>query len=216
MSLSERSAPQLSGTRIPAAGRAGIAVLVGIAIGAATSFGQAWLPDSWVAVTNSASPWLLGAFVAGALQVRRGWAVPAGLVCCLLEVLAYYVITPLRGYPVDRTEIVFWACCAIVGGPLFGWAGWAWLRAGDRLRPVGAAFLPATFLAEAIGSYQLRLHYESDVLLYTVIGLVLLAVVAARTRRPTRTVLTTAALTAVGIAAYWLVLDSVGTLVFLG
>lgn len=211
MSLTEQAAPGRTGALV---GRAAAAALVGVAIGTATSFGQAWLPDSLVAVTNSASPWLLGAFVAGALQVRRGWAVPAGLACCLLEVLAYYVVTPLRGYPVDLTEIVLWTGCAIVGGPLFGWAGWAWLRAADRLRPVGAAFLPATFLAEAIGSYQLRLQYEADVLLYGVIGLVLLAVAAASTRRPARTALATLAFGAVGILVYWLALDALGAIAF--
>jgi hypothetical protein len=43
------------------------AATIGIVIGALTSFGQAHLNLPWSALVNSASPWLLGGFAAGAL-----------------------------------------------------------------------------------------------------------------------------------------------------
>jgi hypothetical protein len=186
---------------------AAIAVAIGIVVGSVTSFAQARLDLPWSALANSASPWLLGGFVAGALQARRTAAVVAGLGTCVLEVVAYYVTAAARGYPVNRAEIVFWVVCAVFGGPLFGWAGWAWWRAADRLSPFGAGLAPATFLAEAIGTYELRLHYQSTVVLYVAIGLALLAVVTVASRavrkRPIRMITSTAVATLVGIAIYW-------------
>jgi hypothetical protein len=186
------------------AARLGAAGLVGLVIGTATSFAQAWLGGTWQALANSASPWLLGAFVAGAIQLRCGRAVLAGLGCCVLEVVGYYALTSARGFAVSQTEIVFWAVCAVLGGPVFGWAGWGWRRASGSVRAVGAAFLPGTFLAEAIGTYQLRLHYHADAVLFAVIGLILLAVVVTPTRAVGRTLAATVAVTLAGIAVYWL------------
>lgn len=201
-------------TRVPLAARLAAGALIGLAIGTATSFAQTSLDGAWQALANSASPWLLGAFVAGAIQTRPGWAVPVGLVSCVLEVVAYYVCTGARGYPSSNAIVAFWVACAVVGGPLFAWAGWTWRRASARLRPVGGSFLPATFLAEAIGTYQLRLHYSGDVVLYTAIGLALLAVVAFSTRRPVTTACATTAVAIFGIAVYWLGLDAVAGATF--
>jgi hypothetical protein len=190
---------------------AAAAVVIGVVVGSATSFAQARLNLPWLALANSASPWLLGGFVAGALQTRRTAAVVAGLGTCVLEVVGYYVTAAARGYPVNRGEIVFWVVCAVFGGPLFGWAGWAWWRAADRLSPLGAGLAPATFLAEAIGTYELRLHYQSTVVLYVAIGLALLAVVTLSSRavreRPVRMITATAVAALVGIAIYWRLLS---------
>jgi hypothetical protein len=184
---------------------------LGIAVGVVTSFGQAQLNLPWSALANSASPWLLGGFVAGVLQTRRNAAVVAGLGTCVLEVVGYYATAAVRGYPVNRAEIVFWVVCAVFGGPVFGWAGWTWWRAADRLRPLGAALAPATFLAEAIGTYELRLHYQTTVVLYVAIGLALLVVVTLSSRavreRPLAVIAATAAAALIGIAIYWQILS---------
>jgi hypothetical protein len=182
--------------------------LLGLLIGTATSFAQIGLNGTWQALSNSASPWLTGAFVAGAIQLRRNWAIGVGLGACLLEVAAYYVITPLRGHPANYSEIIFWGVCALVGGPVFGWAGWTWRRANSSLRPIGGSFLPATFIAEAIGTYQLRLHYRGDEVLYAAIGLVLFAVVAISSLRPARALAATTAIVAIGTVVYWLCVDA--------
>jgi hypothetical protein len=192
---------------------AAAAAAIGIVVGVVTSFAQAKLNLPWLALANSASPWLLGGFVAGALQARRNAAVVAGLGACVLEVIGYYVTAAARGYPVNRAEIVFWVVCAVFGGPLFGWAGWTWLRASDRLRPWGAGLAPATFLAEAIGTYELRLHYRTAVVLYVAIALALLAIVTLSSRavreRPLGVIVSTAAASLVGIAIYWRLLSVV-------
>jgi len=183
------------------------ALAVGAVIGVVTSFGQARLDVPWSALVNSASPWLLGGFVAGVLQRRPAGGAVAGLAACVLEVIAYYVTAHLRGYPTSDATIVFWVVCAVVGGPFFGWAGWAWARGPRRLRPWAASLVPATFLAEAVGSYGLRLHDHSTVLLFVVVGLGLGVLVTALSgpvrRSPVSLLAATAVAFVVGVAVYW-------------
>jgi hypothetical protein len=158
--------------------RPSLALLMGLALGAAvgvaTSFAQAGLSGNWAALANAASPWLVAPLIAGALPASRKWAITAGLLACAMEVAGYYIATPLRGFPINESEIVFWLACAVFGGPAFGWAGWASRRGTVRERPVGAAMLPAAFFGEAIGAYAIRLHYRGDAILFGVIGLLLL------------------------------------------
>jgi Family of unknown function (DUF6518) len=188
--------------------RAAAAVAIGIAIGAVTSLAQTHLHEPWAALVNSASPWLLGGFAAGALQVRRGAAVAAGLGACVLEVAAYYLTSAARGFPVSHDYTAFWTVCAIVGGPLSGWAGWAWRNGAGRVRAIGAAFLPATFIAEGIGANELRLHYPSAAILFLIIGAILLALVAWPVRR-LDTLVWTALMAVIGVAVYGPVLEAV-------
>jgi hypothetical protein len=199
--------------QISSGGRLLAAAAIGIVIGALTSLGQAHLDLPWSALVNSASPWLLGGFAAGALQIGSRRGILAGLGACVLEVVAYYVVSAARGYAVSRSEIIFWIACALVGGPLFGWSGWAWRSGPERLRPWGGALLAATWLAEAIGSYQLRLGYHSAAILFLVIGLALLAVIVLSSQVVRRRLAATAGITVltglVGVVIYWQVLDMV-------
>jgi hypothetical protein len=181
--------------------RIAVAVALGVVVGTATSFAQAHLGLPWAALANSASPWLLGGFAAGAIQVRRGTAIAAGFITCFLEVAAYYLTSSARGFPVSHAWIVFWAACAVLGGPASGWAGWAWRRATGWWQALGASFAASTFLAEGLGAYQLRLHHESSAILFLVIGLTLL-VIAARRIRSVALLVCTGALTVVGLVIY--------------
>jgi hypothetical protein len=197
-----------SGTGGQAAARLGAPIVIGVAIGVATSFAQARLSMPWAALANSASPWLAGGFAAGALQSRRPAAIAAGLSACVLEVLAYYVTSMARGFPASHAYIIFWTVCALAGGPLFGLAGWAWRRETGRARVVGAAFLPGTFIAEGIGAYLLRLHYDSAAVLFLVIGAALLVVVAWPVRR-LDLLLWTGAVTVAGLIAFGPLLEAI-------
>jgi Family of unknown function (DUF6518) len=154
-------------------------VLIGVAIGSATAIVQPWARRPWSALVNSSSPWLLGGFVAGALSARqrRRAAVVAGLAVCLGEVGAYYATATLGSIPVTHSYVLFWIACALTGGPVSGWAGWAWRRGSAA----GPAFPAGTFIAEGIGAYGLRLHYEPAVEIFLAIGVVLFGLVAWRT-----------------------------------
>ena len=120
----------------------------------------------------------------------------------MLEVAAYYLTSSARGFPVSQAWIVFWVACAVLGGPV---SGWAWLerkrRATGWWQALGASFAASTFLAEGLGAYQLRLHYESSAILFLVIGLKLL-VIAARRIRQVALLACTGTLTVVGLVIY--------------
>jgi len=148
--------------------------LIGAVIGTATAIAQPHVGLPWSALVNSSSPWLLGGFAAGALSTRRGPAVAAGLCACVIEVVAYYVTAAVGTIPVGFGYTIFWTACAVAGGPVSGLAGWAWRRGTGRVRAYGAAFPPGTFLAEAVGAYGIRLHYQPAVALFLLIGVALL------------------------------------------
>jgi hypothetical protein len=151
-----------------------VGVLIGAMIGAATSVVQPHLGLPWSALVNSASPWLLGGFAAGALAGRRGPAMGAGLLACVVEVRAYYATASAIEMPVAHHLTPFWLACAAVGGPVAGLAGWGWRRGAGRVRAYGAAFPAGTFIAEAVGAYGLRLHYDPAAALFLLIGVTLL------------------------------------------
>jgi hypothetical protein len=151
-----------------------VGVLIGASIGAATAAVQPHLGLPWSALVNSASPWLLGGFAAGALARRRGPAVGAGLLACVVEVRAYYSTATAIAMPVAHNLIPFWLACAIVGGPVAWLAGWVWRRGTGRVRAYGAAFPAGTFIAEAVGAYGFRLHYHPAAALFLLIGVALL------------------------------------------
>jgi hypothetical protein len=140
--------------------RAGaLVVATGLAIGAATSFGQGHLGGASNALVNSVSAWLVAPFAAGALMAARRGAALAGLTVAVLEVAGYYVTADLRGFANGPLLIAFWLACGVAGGPLFGAAGRVW-RGGDRReRGLGGALVPAVFAAEGL---WLDLHEQHD------------------------------------------------------
>jgi Family of unknown function (DUF6518) len=183
-------------------------LVVGIVIGVATSFGQGTLHLPWAALVNAISPWLLGAFVAGAPQ-RRPWSgALAGGGACLIEVVSYYAATAVRGNAVASSEIALWIGCAVIGGPVFGYAAMSWWRGGDPKKRLAGAVLPASFMAEAVSVYTLRLHYGSSAILFASLALVALILVQTRTRRPLDMLAAFAVCTGVGCVVYGPVLES--------
>ena len=185
-----------------------VGVLIGAAIGAATAGVQPHLGLPWSALVNSASPWLLGGFAAGALADGRGPAIGAGLLACVVEVSAYYATATAIAMPVDHHLAPFWLVCAAVGGPVVGLAGWGWRRGTGRVRAYGAAFPGGTFIAEAVGAYGLRLHYHPAVALFGLIGVALLCLLIRHAPWP-EILGWTAVIVVVGALVYGPLLDAV-------
>ena len=71
---------------------------------------------------------------------------------------------------------MFWAACALVGGPVFGAAGWAWWRDQEHFANLGAAVVPVAFFAEAAISYGVRLHDASTAVLFAALGALTFAI----------------------------------------
>ena len=123
------------------------------------------------------------------MQRRAAGAAVAGFATCLFELAGYYVTAAARGYFGDGGNgiLLFWSACALVGGPVFGWAGRAWRRGPGRTRGLGVAILAAAYLAEAAVVYGWRLHYTSSAVLFAAIGIAAVPVLAYRERIMTST-----------------------------
>jgi hypothetical protein len=160
--------------------------VTGLVIGALTSVLQKYLGAPWGSLVNSASPWLAGMFALGTMWRRASAAAVAGCTVGVLELVGYYATAHLRGYPVSHSILLFWGVCALVGGPLFGAAGWEWWRGPTRLRGLGAAAMSSAFVAEAIVVYGIRLHYGSEAVLFAVVGASLAVVLGFRHRQHRR------------------------------
>ena len=145
-------------------------LVIGLLVGAGTSILQKYLGSPWDALVNAASPWLVPMFAAGVAWARPPAAALAGAAAGLAELAGYYLTAAARGYPAGPGILLFWAACALLGGPLFGAAGWAWWRGPAPLSGLGTAALPAAFLAEAAVAYGWRLHYWSSAVLFAVLG----------------------------------------------
>jgi hypothetical protein len=144
-----------------------LTITTGLAIGCLTSLGQAHLDGALDALVNSAGAWLVAPFFVGALMRTPRGAAAAGLTTCALQLVGYYATAELRGFAAGGAIVVFWTACAAVGGPLFGLAGRHW-----RLEPagLGAAVLPAAFLAEGLWVYLHELRYYATAALWLGIG----------------------------------------------
>ena len=130
----------------------GLIVLVGLATGALTQFGQGILPDGWSHAANSISPWLLVAFLLGSTMPADRWAAAAGIGTLLLALVGYYAMIELRyGYGAGTGALIFWGAGAAIGGPVFGVAGHWWrTSASHRRRAAAIGLLAAVFIAEGL------------------------------------------------------------------
>jgi hypothetical protein len=142
-------------------------------------------------LTALGAPWLVLAFLAGALLPRRSgpWtAAAAGAALLVAGVFAYYVVHALRRGFYDRTTMVLvvvaWSFAAVAAGGLFGAAGHHWRRTGHGW----AGALPAAALlgeAFALAGQWRSPGAHAAVTLELRGGVALLAAVAARSRRAT-------------------------------
>jgi predicted membrane protein len=151
--------------------RAGCVAVVGLVVGALTSFGQTYLDGPSNAFVNSASAWLIAPFFVGASMPTRRGAAAAGIGVCSFQLVGYYLTAHVRGFPASQALVAFWAVCAVVGGPIAGVGGRLWRAERPPLRGLGAAVLASAFLAEGLWVYFHELHYEGTAALWIAIGI---------------------------------------------
>jgi hypothetical protein len=163
-----------------------LVVVVGVAIGATTSLLQGHVRFPWLSLVDAASPWLTPMFLAGALWKRVPAASVSGVATGLCELVGYYGTASARGYQPGHSILLFWALCALVGGPVFGSAGWAWWHRRGWSGALGASTLPAAFFAEALVVYAVRLNYWSSAVLFALLGVGAVALLGMHHRRHVR------------------------------
>jgi hypothetical protein len=155
-------------------------LVVGLGVGIATSLLQPELRAPWLSLANAASPWLTPMFFLGAFRRRPWGAALVGATTGLLELLGFFAIAAVRGDASAHSLVLFWVACALLGGPIFGLAGWLWWRGPRVLSAFGGALLPAAFFAEAAVIYGWRLHYLPSAILFVAVGVGVLLLLGLR------------------------------------
>jgi len=100
-------------------------------------------------LANAASPWVLVAFTAGALQASWRSAALAGGGALLLAVITYYVGFLAGGASFLLPFLAVWSVAAIVLGALFGVAGATWRADRAGRGATALAIVGGVLLAEA-------------------------------------------------------------------
>lgn len=182
-----------------------LAATAGLLAGALTSFGQTLLGSTaFQGLANGVSPWLVTPFVVGAVARRPSAAALAGLLTCAGQVAGYYLVADLRGFAVGAASMLLWTCAGVLGGPVFGAAGWLWRTArsvNGRWSGVGGALLAGCWLAEALITYLVVLRRPDEALVFAVVAALLAGLLSRRgDRRALLTRLPVAA--AVGAAGF--------------
>ncbi len=161
--------------------RIGLVVAAGLATGALTQLGQAWLPEGLTQWANAISPWLLVAFLVGSTMPGNVQAAIAGVTTLVLALVGYNVMLHLQiGYSSSVSATLFWFVGALAGGPVFGIAGRTWRIGTPKQRAVALGLLVAVFVAEGARN-TLLLDYPLAGATFLIAGL-LLPLILGRTR----------------------------------
>lgn len=134
-----------------------LALVAGLALGLFSGLGDRLPPDTIlhvvVALANAAGPWLVTAFVVGALAGAPLAGALTATAALAAAVSVYYLSIYLAGNEVADVarSAGVWLAVSVVVGPLLGAAGGAWARPRGAFDRIGAvALLAGTLAAEAI------------------------------------------------------------------
>jgi hypothetical protein len=103
-------------------------------------------------LANAVSPWLLGAFVAGATQRSLVLGAKAGVVALVVGVASYYsaLLVALGDRLADvRLLAIVWLLAAVAAGAACGASGAAWRSRQTFHAMLGVAVVCAGFIFEA-------------------------------------------------------------------
>lgn len=151
--IDEMRAPRAMGGDRDRARRALLVAGVGLATGGLTLLGQAALDAEWNRLANSGAIWLAIAFAVGSRMASDREAVVAGIATLLLALVGYELAARVVGASISSAGLVIWSGIALVGGPVYGFAGHRWRVGAGRDRLVALGLLGAVFVAE--GAYTL-------------------------------------------------------------
>jgi hypothetical protein len=162
-----------------------VSVIVGAALGCATSFGQGLLDRPFAALANSASAWLVAPFLLGRSAREPRFAAFTGAVVCLSELAGYYATSLVRGYAVgDHTLVLFWIVCGVLGGPVLAVAGWA-NRTPGLVGQAAPLILAACFAIEGL-RYAKQLGQHDTAMLWFAIAAGIIAITGVLALQSTR------------------------------
>ncbi|WP_159617517.1 DUF6518 family protein [Arthrobacter zhaoguopingii] len=183
-------------------------------LGALTSLGQTFLPESLSSVANSAGGWSAMAFALVWLSRSRYLSgMVLGVASFYLLNVGYAVISDLRGYSWSLSLGNFFVLMSFVAGPPIGLAA-AWMRSRSTwVVAIASSAFPAVLIGEGI--YGLTVVAETTSPVYWIISIASgVAFVAAvsfiRLRSPAPTALSVG-LTVIGAAAFLQIYGAAGS-----
>lgn len=182
-----------------------IPVVAGLLTGVLTLALQAVLPEALNRLANSGAIWVTVAFAVGAIATSWRTAALAGTVTLLLAVGGYYAAAGVAGAGISTGSLLIWGGTAIVGGPVFGAAGWTWRTRRDRADALAAALLGGVYLAEGVYTLLLVPAMAAAGVVEVVIGLGLAAALPRSRAHRSTALLLLVPLTIVGLAGFWLI-----------
>ncbi len=147
-----KASPAFAGDRARVR-RSLLVVGAGLATGGLTLLGQAVLDAEWNRLANSGAIWLAVAFAVGSRMASDREAVVAGAATLLVALVGYELAARLVDASISVSGLVIWSGTALVGGPVYGFAGRRWRVDAERGRVIALALLGAVFVAE--GAYTL-------------------------------------------------------------
>jgi hypothetical protein len=182
-----------------------VVLVVSVAAGALTPFGQQYLPPWLSSLCNSSGGWTAVTFFAVYLsRARLPLAVILGIASFILMNETYGRVSELRGYASPGGMSSMWNYIAVIVGPIVGIAA-AWLRSPQPwLVAVGAAAPAAVFIGE--GYYGLTAIAETTSPVYwwlqIAAGVTIVAVVSLRRLRAPGPIALACALAVVGAVVF--------------
>ncbi|MDI3423844.1 DUF6518 family protein [Streptomyces luteolus] len=140
-----------------------LALGVGLAGGALTSFGQSALTGGWHALVNSASPWVTVALLIG-MGIPGRWRTAAGVgvLSQLGLVVGYYATSELRGFAAGMSAVVIWVVAGVVAGPVYGAAGALLTDERRHIRSIAAGVTGSVWVMEGIRFLSLATDANSN------------------------------------------------------
>jgi hypothetical protein len=129
-----------------------LVAVVGLAVGVLTLVAPGALAGHWRTWANSGAVWLVPAFFVGSFMPSDRVAAAAGAMTLVAAIVGYYASAPVvvDRAAADAGSVTVWVVIALVGGPVYGMAGWWWR--GDRpwRRIAAIALLGGVFTAEGL------------------------------------------------------------------
>lgn len=170
------------------------AVVVGLAVGALTAYGQGWLSDATSSFSNSAGPWSLAAFLVARYNRRVTVGVVAAMATLACCEFGYAIATQIRGDSNSTSTVVFWLTASLLAGPPLGVAG-AWASVRGLRRGVGFAVIGGVLMGEGLYGWT-TVADTTDWRYWAIellIGVAIAAVAAVRSQYPRHVLPTVAA-----------------------
>lgn len=133
--------------------------VLGILIGILTVLGQAYLNGNFNSIANSGTVWLLPAFFISSVNNKMRNSIFAGTASLFGMVIGYYGFEAIRnqhsfsvGY-----HMIIWLFCAVIGGIIFGAAGYLWRHKEQKFHSLGSALLSGIFLVDGLNMF---IHFD--------------------------------------------------------